>query len=525
VTREIGRTPIRWLLALYAGSLVVGLALVGAVSWQGVETARLVDLNRTTAIVQAILDEQLESLASKAVDYAWWDSTQAHMLPVPDIDWAENNIGQYARDNLAITATIVLSERGETVYVSGEHVVEPATAEELLGPGLDQLVEDAQASSVEQLVAATGFILLHGHPALVAAAAITPEYPTEAQLAGMERGTLIYLRQLDRAWLERFRPLDLMGLAVVPEQTDSAKVALPSIGGGKPIGYIAWDISPSFGQVVSPILLPLAGGGALLFAMTVLFSLYVVQVNRNLAMAAMKQREEFRTRTDLFHMISHDLRTPLNAIVGYSELLVDQLGEKGAGKAAAYASNIGHAAQHLVQVINQVLHFGRIDAGQLDLNRQSNDISKVVAHAESLLAPAARERGVRLERVVSMPDPARLLFDSNAVEQVLVNLLSNAVKYSPDGGTVTIQVTQNSADELAVSVADGGIGISKENQSSLFSPFAQVHSGRDQKSGTGLGLAICKALIERHGGRIGVDSEPGRGATFWFTLPLERVPA
>lgn len=523
MTTEIGRTPIRWLLALYIASLGVGLALVFAVSWQGVETARRVDLARTTAIVQAILDEQRDNLAGKAVDYAWWDATQRAMFPAPDLDWAENNIGQYARDNLAVTATIVLNERGETVYASGAHFETPRTAEDLLEPGLQRLIDRAQASPVDQLVPATGFTRLHGQPALVAAAAITPEYPTDEQLTGMDRGVLIFLRELDGTWLERFAALDLTGLSVVKNASASTKVALPAIDDSGPVGHIAWDVSHSFGQVVSPILLPLAGGGALLFAMTVVFSLYVVQVNRNLAMAAIRQREEFRTRTDLFHMISHDLRTPLNAIVGYSELLVDQLGDRPTGKAAAYAGNISHAAQHLVQVINQVLHFGRIDAGQLDLDKQLNDIVEVAAQAESLIAPAAEERAIDLNRVVSVPEPCQILFDSNAIEQVLVNLLSNAIKYSPDGSTVTIRIGQGASGDLVVSVSDKGIGIPQESQSSLFSPFAQVHTGRDQKSGTGLGLAICKALVERHGGCIGVESEPGQGTVFWFTLPMEGI--
>jgi signal transduction histidine kinase len=235
-----------------------------------------------------------------------------------------------------------------------------------------------------------------------------------------------------------------------------------------------------------------------------------------------------RLKSEFVAGISHELRTPLHTIIGFSELLSEELEGPLNEKQKRFMNYIHKDALHLLELINDVLDLSRIEAGRLDLRLETFDLGYAIDEALETIRPQAVAKSIRLGACVARSVP--LNADRLRVKQILYNLLSNAVKFTPEGGTIQVEVApRNSVVE--VSVSDTGIGISLEEQTAIFDQFHQVGSTtQGVREGTGLGLAITKQLAEAHGGRIWLESEPGRGSRFYFSLPigsaeiLRRIP-
>jgi signal transduction histidine kinase len=222
-------------------------------------------------------------------------------------------------------------------------------------------------------------------------------------------------------------------------------------------------------------------------------------------------------KSDFLANMSHELRTPLNAIIGFSEVLKDGLFGELTPKQAEYIRDIHTSGHHLLSLINDILDLSKVEAGRMELAVAKFDLPMTIDNALAFV----RERASRHNIALNVDVDARLnsfVGDERRVKQILLNLLSNAVKFTPEGGSVSV-VALATDSGVRISVKDTGIGISKENQSLLFQAFQQVRSEDGAKrEGTGLGLALAKRITEMHGGSIWVDSEPGKGSTFTFTL-------
>ena len=226
-----------------------------------------------------------------------------------------------------------------------------------------------------------------------------------------------------------------------------------------------------------------------------------------------------RHKSEFLANMSHELRTPLNAIIGFSQVLRKQLFGEINEKQAEYLDDILGSSRHLLSLIDDVLDLSKVEAGQMDLQVAPFSLPEALERGV-VDRPRAGDQG-RRRRVDDIdPDVDTVVGDERRVVQVIFNLLSNAVKFTPEGGTVNV-ATDRRDGEVRVSVSDTGPGIAPEDQARIFEEFQQADAGREQSEGTGLGLALSKRLIELHGGRIWVDSEPGRGSTFVFTLPAE----
>ncbi len=231
-----------------------------------------------------------------------------------------------------------------------------------------------------------------------------------------------------------------------------------------------------------------------------------------------------RMQREFVSTVSHELRTPLTAMRGALGLLESgALGEMPAR--AVEVTRIAHeSCDRLVRLVNDILDLERIDAGKLTLRRAPVEPRSVVTSSVDGLRPLAIEAGVELEADLGFEGVVSL--DRDRTIQVVTNLLSNAIKFSPAGATVRVRVEAAGRDHVRFEVSDEGIGIRPEDVGSLFRPFHQLDTEeRRQSGGTGLGLSISKAIVEQHGGRIGVASAPGRGSTFWFEIPLAGRPA
>jgi signal transduction histidine kinase len=244
------------------------------------------------------------------------------------------------------------------------------------------------------------------------------------------------------------------------------------------------------------------------------------QLNADLD-GAMKSKDLFLSN------ISHELRTPLNSIIGFTDLLLTQeeLGPALSGQQRDFLETVARNGRHLLELINELLDLQRIAAGRMELKPEQVELEALLNEAtRSVHAQVQKHRHTLV--VTPLPPPAGLLVraDRGRVRQVLLNLLSNAIKFTPDGGRITVAAGPvNGGSEIRVAVTDTGIGIATEDQPKLFQEFSQLDASASRKyEGTGLGLALSRRLIELHGGKIGVDSEIGKGSTFWFTLPQAR---
>jgi signal transduction histidine kinase len=242
-----------------------------------------------------------------------------------------------------------------------------------------------------------------------------------------------------------------------------------------------------------------------------------VAVARDEAIAANRHKSAFLAN------MSHELRTPLNAIIGFSEVLSAKLFGELNAKQAEYIDDIYTSGHHLLALINDILDLSKIEAGRLELTLSTFDLSAAVDNALTLMKERANRRGVSLRKDLAAGVGA-VTADERAVKQILINLLTNAVKFTDKGGAVTVRAEPN-GQELVIAVADTGIGIPKEDQTVIFEEFRQASSDYTRKhEGTGLGLALSRRLVELHGGRMWVESEPGEGSIFRFTLPVRAAP-
>jgi signal transduction histidine kinase/CHASE3 domain sensor protein len=233
------------------------------------------------------------------------------------------------------------------------------------------------------------------------------------------------------------------------------------------------------------------------------------------------EREADRLKDEFFALVSHELRTPLTSVIGYLELLrdADDPDDPAAAERATYLKVIERNARRLLRLVGDLLFVAQIEAGRLALDLSGRvDVAAVARQSLEAARPRAADAGVRL--VDDVEDAGEVRGDADRLAQAVDNLVSNAVKFTPAGGTVTVRVRRD-GDGALVEVADTGMGIASEDQERLFERFFRADAVMTAAiQGVGLGLTIVRAIVEGHGGSIGVDSTPGRGATFRVRLPL-----
>lgn len=229
--------------------------------------------------------------------------------------------------------------------------------------------------------------------------------------------------------------------------------------------------------------------------------------------------EANRAKSEFLANVSHELRTPLNAIIGFSEVMTQEVfGPLGSERYRDYASDIRHSGTHLLGIINDLLDYAKLESGHLELHIEPVAVGTAIDNSLRLVRDRADEARVALVANPSGPT-LHIDADNRKVVQILLNLLSNAIKFTPSGGVVTI-TAQPAGDGIEIQVTDTGIGMSEKEIEIAMSAFGQVDSSFNrQHTGTGLGLPLSRALAELHGGRLDLESAPGRGTTVRLFLP------
>jgi signal transduction histidine kinase len=228
-----------------------------------------------------------------------------------------------------------------------------------------------------------------------------------------------------------------------------------------------------------------------------------------------------RHKSEFLANMSHELRTPLNAIIGFSQVLRERMFGPINDKQEEYLDDILSSGNHLLSLINDVLDLSKVEAGQVELEVAAFSLRDALEGSVVMVRERAGRNGVAISLELA-PHVDVVDGDERRVRQVVFNLLSNAVKFTPDGGSIIVASGRVNG-EAQVSVTDTGPGIAAEDQDRIFEEFQQTDIGVQQREGTGLGLALSRRLVELHGGRIWVESEPEHGSRFVFTLPMEEA--
>ncbi len=229
-----------------------------------------------------------------------------------------------------------------------------------------------------------------------------------------------------------------------------------------------------------------------------------------------------QAKSDFLSSMSHELRSPLNAVLGFAQLINSDSPPPTESQKAS-VDQILHAGWYLLELINEILDLAQIESGKMALSVEPTSLAEVIAECQAMIEPQAQKRGIRMS-FPKFEEPRFVDADRTRLKQVLVNLLSNAIKYNRPNGTVQVDCSESSADQLRVRVRDTGQGLPPSMVMQLFQPFNRLGRENTGEEGTGIGLVTSKRLVELMGGAIGVESTVGQGSAFWFDLRRAGAP-
>jgi CheY-like chemotaxis protein len=215
--------------------------------------------------------------------------------------------------------------------------------------------------------------------------------------------------------------------------------------------------------------------------------------------------------------MSHELRTPLNAVIGFSEVLLDRMFGELNERQDEYLRDIWNSGKHLLELLNEILDLSKVEAGQMVLEPSTFPVTTALEYCVTMLRERATQHAITVTVEVA-DEIATIDADERKFKQVVLNLVSNAVKFTPDGGSVAVRAYREDGD-LLVTVTDTGIGVPAEDQERIFESFQQGRRGAPKEEGTGLGLTLSRRFVWLWGGRMWLESTPGDGSTFGFSIP------
>lgn len=514
-------------------SILGGLALMMLAARSVDRTAAAGEIALAGRTVSRTLDRMERELTSATV----WDQAYKAMGWKIDAEWADTDFATYYQSQFGHDLTFVMRS-GQVIYASKAGVRTttqalgsfPAAAERIAGDvSVDaRISRQAGRLSSAAEVTRTGLMRVDGATYLTAFAAVTPETRAGAAVYDGPPTVVVTARKIDAPFLRQFaNDLGLRDLVFLDHPGDEEpRVALLDIN-GRPVGALAWAAeNPGFKLLkgIAPWLLAgflvLAAAGAVLVR-RVVEALRKLEASRLALIAAKEEAEAANAaKTRFLANMSHEVRTPLNGVLGMAQVMgADTLSEPQARRLRI----LEESGQALLALLNDILDIARLETRAVRLRAEVFDLVALVEASCAAFSGAAAAKGLTLFVDIAPELRGRWTGDPMRLRQVLGNLVANAVKFTDEGG-VTVRVRPSGKGGLRFEVEDTGMGIADQYVPDLFKTFSQVDTSLTRAhDGAGLGLSICRELVELMGGTIGVDSSPGLGSSFRFTLPLTQA--
>lgn len=526
---------------------LVGLAhLVFFITLFGL--ARHVDetaLAREKSQLANALHLNVMELARRIAPIADWDDAVAHLDRSFDAAWAKKNIGEYFVQNDSLPLSLVIDRDNRTVLAMQDGRPAPPDNYRAFAALASPLVARVRTQEqrrgrfrppfhapgdISHPIQATGIVDMNGKPYVAVASLVQPDAGTVVPRSA-HAPMLINAEPLDGSFLKQIsRGLLIAKLKFTSRgRSATAAVAIRDVS-GRVDGYLEWKAWTPGADLILFAFLPILAGVAvplLLYlrsratAAKLAAALRELSDARDHADAALRAaRESDEAKSKFLANMSHELRTPLNAIIGFSEMLKSDTFRHATEE---YAGIIHRSAHFLLTLINDILDLSKIDAGKLELVECDVDLRTLAEDCIAMMRPKAEAAQVAIRDEV--PGELReLRADPRYLRQILLNLLSNATKFTDPGGEIVLRAAILDSGEMLCIVSDTGRGIPTEDQARVFEHFGQGrHDVVAKDKGTGLGLPIVRGLTEAHGGRVTLESAPGRGTCVTLTFPKERV--
>jgi two-component system, cell cycle sensor histidine kinase PleC len=521
------------LLAVLLGStaLIIG-ACMGLIIWVvGVSSSSL-DRNQQNGerlLLGSVVKSEQNTMEKETADFSAWTEFYNYLNGARDAEWEQINLGPYLTSTFDLDAVVIVSRSGQLRY---GYLKRDAYRTLALSTNMATLRRLANLAFARERVDAvdtrSGLVALAGIPAAVAISTIR-----DSSLKQRSNFALINIRELSPQYLQSVgRDFGLQ--QVTAEITGSNGIAVSDPDGTASRVRLNWQPARPGGALfsrVAPLALAIGTMSALaLIGLTFLWTRLwrlirerearLLRVELESSNVRAKAAEETsRSKSEFIANMSHELRTPLNAIIGFSELIAARTwGAIGAQKYDEYIGHIRDSGQHLLRVVDAILHISRIDAGKFEPEMEPVPVHDVVNEAVGMLDVIAKKRAISIE-VQIRPENDLVLTDRQGLCQILINLLANAVKFSPYGSVVTLS-SVNAEDRYELRVTDQGCGIPAKLIPSLGELFVQAEGAYQRKfQGTGLGLSICFKLARAMSAELTIESEEGRGTSVTVRMP------
>lgn len=539
-----------WRFYAPATALVLfALGLAAGTLWYAVvEIDRAAAKSSSRLAITAVEDTE-RGMALLAKDYAYWDVVTERVLEDLGRDRAEQKLGSYLAATFGIGSSIVIDSADRLIFAWNDPD-RPAMSEgdeAKIAADLEHVIGLTRASPMDNPDGLSCIVRTDRGLAVAGVAAITPETSMSQGNGAGPRPVLIVLRPLDSEWLVRTGDrFGLQNLRIVYDTaTTSDHAVMLNRSDGSVIAALDWE-APRAGldalrdlAVPAAVLLFLAlAAGVIVISRALQAQQTLIAragdlaaansdlVTRDQQVRSALQRAEHATRAKSAFLarISHEIRTPLTAIIGFSQILkLQHRPNQEKTREQEYAEIIHESSQHLLALVNDLLDLSKIESGGFEINESWVDVSREIASIKTVLGVEADRKGVALD--IDVPDQVPALYaDAKAIRQILTNLVSNALKFTPSGGRTTMHLRFGEEGDLVLSVADTGVGISEEDQETIWEPFTRSRNpALAQAEGTGLGLYLVKMLAELHGAEARLESVPGEGTIISVAFGAERV--
>jgi len=541
------QAAVRRIVALSALILTIAVAGGGGLMAYTAIAGDHAQVSQERELVSHRVETSLKALSRWVNAAAIWDSAYQGIGGQVSLSWIDANMGSTIPVNLGHGVAMVLDGQDRLVYVRRDPALPPQASTEAFRTAMAPLLTRLRAQEAPDLlvgaaakvgkaaaVTRSGVVLVGHTPYLVSLATIVPEhYPRPAGHGAAN--LLVAFQPLDHRLLPGImEDFGVRDVRLEPADAPPEAAQVPLVGmHGAVVGHVAWTPRRPGADAVRRAAPAFAVALLVFLAAVAAFGLRFRAILRDLVAgdraleATLHELVEARDRADAANVaksqflanMSHEIRTPLNGVLGMAQIMArDDLSDVQRQR----LNVVQDSGRTLLAVLNDVLDFSKIEAGRLEVDNHAFDLADTLEGACAAFADIAAQKGVAL-RLDLAADAAGVWWgDGVRLRQVISNLVSNAVKFTSDGEIVVgVQVD---AAGVVFAVRDCGIGIPAERLDELFQKFTQVDASTNRRfGGTGLGLAISRELVELMGGTMAVASEVGKGSTFTFDLPLERV--